>query len=86
VRGKIDEPDAVKLERAEIEAELARATPEERAEIEAELAQDPLAGEPEAGFSKARIAFGPFLVLATLELLVFGELIREELTGMLLGS
>ncbi|HEX2873238.1 MAG TPA: prepilin peptidase [Polyangiaceae bacterium] len=86
VRGRLDEPDAVKLERAEIEAELARATPEERAELEAELAQDPLAGEPEAGFGKARIAFGPFLVLATLELLVFGELIREELTGMLLGS
>lgn len=86
VRGQIDEPEAVKLERAEIEAELARATPEERAQLEAELAQDPLAGEPEAGFGKARIAFGPFLVLATLELLVFGELIREELTGMLLGS
>lgn len=86
VRGQIDEPEAVKLERAEIEAELARATPEERAEIEAELALDPLAGEPEAGFGKARVAFGPFLILAALELLVFGELIRAELTGFLLGS
>ena len=78
VRGKIEEPEAVKLERAEIEAELERATPEERAELERELALDPLAEEPEEGFGKARIAFGPFLVLATLELLVFGSVIREE--------
>jgi leader peptidase (prepilin peptidase) / N-methyltransferase len=86
VIGKIDEPEAVKLERAELEAELERATPEERALIEAELAGDPLAGAPEAGFGKARIAFGPFLVLAALELLVFGSFIREELMGALLGS
>lgn len=79
VRGKLEEPEAVKQERAEIERELAAATPEERAEIERELALDPLAGEPEEGFGKARIAFGPFLVLAALELLVFGEFIREEL-------
>ena len=62
---------------------MARASTEVR---EAELAQDPLAAEPEAGFGKARIAFGPFLVLSALELLVFGELIREELMGALLGS
>jgi len=86
VRGKIDEPEAVKQERAELEQELARATPEERAVIEAELALDPLAGEPEAGFGKARVAFGPFLVLAVLELLVFGGFIREELLGTLLGT
>jgi leader peptidase (prepilin peptidase)/N-methyltransferase len=86
VRGQIDEPEAVKQERAELEQELARATPEERAAIEAELALDPLAGEPESGFGKARIAFGPFLVLAVLELLVFGGFIREELVGTLLGT
>ena len=85
VKGKIDEPEAVKLERAELEAELLQATPEERAVIEAELLADPLAGEPEAGFGKARIAFGPFLVLAVLELLVFGGFIREELMGALFG-
>ena len=83
--GKIEEPEAVKLERAEIEAELAKATPEERAEIEAELAADPLADEPEPGLGKARLAFGPFLVLAALELLVFGDFIRQELIGALLG-
>jgi leader peptidase (prepilin peptidase)/N-methyltransferase len=86
VRGKIDEPEAVKQERAEIEQELLQATPEERAAIEAELALDPLAGEPEGGFGKARIAFGPFLVLAVLELLVFGGFIREELLGALFGA
>jgi leader peptidase (prepilin peptidase)/N-methyltransferase len=83
---KLEEPDAVKQERAELEAELAAASPEERAAIEAELAGDPLASEPEEGFGKARIAFGPFLVLATLELLVVGEWIREELAAILLGA
>jgi leader peptidase (prepilin peptidase)/N-methyltransferase len=86
VRGRIDEPEAVKLERAQLEAELLAATPEERALLEAELALDPLAGEPEAGFGKARIAFGPFLVLSALELLVFGAFIREELVGVLFGT
>lgn len=84
-QGRIDEPEAVKAERAELTAELANATPEDRAAIEAELASDPLAAEPEEGFGKARIAFGPFLVLAALELLVFGGFIREELMGALLG-
>jgi leader peptidase (prepilin peptidase)/N-methyltransferase len=77
-RGKIEEPEAVKQERAELEAELLRATPEERAELERELALDPLTEEPEEGFGKARIAFGPFLVLAALQLLVFGSYVREE--------
>lgn len=86
VRGKIDEPEAVQREREELREELERATPEERAELEAELAADPLADAPEPGFGKARIAFGPFLVLATLELLVFGDYIRQELMGALLGT
>jgi leader peptidase (prepilin peptidase)/N-methyltransferase len=86
VRGRIDEPDAVRLERAEIEKELAELGPEERAEVEKELADDPLAGEPEAGLGKARVAFGPFLVLATLELLLFEGFIREELIGWVLGG
>lgn len=86
VRGRIDEPEAVKQERAEIERALAEASPEERAEIEKELEGDPLADEPEEGFGKARIAFGPFLILAALELLVFGGFIREEIFGWVLGS
>ncbi len=86
VRGKLDEPEAVKREREELRAELERASPEERAEIEAELEGDPLADAPEPGFGKARIAFGPFLVLSALELLVFGDFIRQELMGALLGA
>jgi leader peptidase (prepilin peptidase) / N-methyltransferase len=84
-RGRIDEPEAVRSERAELERELALLTPEERAEVERELASDPLAGEPEAGFGKARVAFGPFLVLSALELLLFGAFIREELIGWVFG-
>lgn len=86
VRGRIEEPEAVRLERAELEQELAALGPEERAELERELAEDPLAGEPEAGFGKARVAFGPFLVLATLELLLFEGVIREDLIGWVLGG
>ncbi|HEY6079473.1 MAG TPA: prepilin peptidase [Polyangiaceae bacterium] len=82
-RGRIDEPEAVQRERAELAEELEQMTPEERAQVEAELAGDPLAREPEQGLGKARVAFGPFLVLATLELLVFGDFIRAELWGML---
>lgn len=85
-QGRIEEPEAVKQEREEIARELEQLPAEERALLEAELATDPLAGEPEQGFGKARIAFGPFLVLAALELLVFGDFIREELVGVLLGS
>jgi leader peptidase (prepilin peptidase) / N-methyltransferase len=86
VRGKLEEPEAVQRERAELLDELERATPEERAALEAEMAGDPLADEPEEGFGKARIAFGPFLVLAALELLVFGDYVRGELFGALLGT
>jgi len=86
VRGRIDEPEAVVRERAELERELQELPPEERAQIESELAGDPLAGEPEAGFGKARVAFGPFLVLATLELLLFGAFIREELLDWMMGT
>jgi leader peptidase (prepilin peptidase)/N-methyltransferase len=73
VRGKIEEPEAVVREREELRAELEKMSPEERAEAEKELAEDPLAEEAEEGVGGARIAFGPFLVLATLEYLLFGR-------------
>jgi leader peptidase (prepilin peptidase)/N-methyltransferase len=73
IAGKpIEEPEAVRREREELKAELEKLSPEERAEIEAELAEDPLADEPEEGWGKARIAFGPFLILATMECLLIG--------------
>ncbi|WP_235880348.1 prepilin peptidase [Polyangium aurulentum] len=80
VRGKIEDPEAVQREREEIRAELEKMSPEERAEVEKELAEDPLAQEAGEGFGQARIAFGPFLVLATLEFLLFG---REALGAYL---
>ena len=73
VRGKIEEPEAVRKEREEIKAELEKMSPEERAEAEKELAEDPLAEEAGEGLGQARMPFGPFLVLATLEFLFFGK-------------
>jgi leader peptidase (prepilin peptidase) / N-methyltransferase len=73
VRGKIEEPEAVREEREAIRAELDAMSPEERAEAEKELLEDPLAEEPGEGIGQARLAFGPFLVLATLECLLIGR-------------
>jgi leader peptidase (prepilin peptidase)/N-methyltransferase len=70
---KFDDPEAVKREREELQRELEKATPEERAEIEAELADDVLADEPDGSLARARLAFGPFLMLAMLELLLLGR-------------
>jgi len=80
-KGKIEEPEAVRREREENQAALEELEGEERAELERELAEDPLKDEPEEGFGKARIAFGPFLILAILEGLLFGT----EIQGALLG-
>jgi leader peptidase (prepilin peptidase) / N-methyltransferase len=81
VRGKIEEPEAVAREREEILAELETLSPEERAEAEKELAADPLMEEAGPGMGQARIAFGPFLILATLECLLIG---RQALIGYIL--
>ncbi len=72
-RGKIEEPEAVRREREEIQKELEAMSPEERAEAEKELAEDPLAEEAGEGVGQARIAFGPFLILATIECLLLGR-------------
>ena len=72
VRGRIEEPEAVRRERAQMLAELQALPPEERAQAEAEWRRDPLAAPPEARWGKARIAFGPFLALGTLETLLLG--------------
>jgi leader peptidase (prepilin peptidase)/N-methyltransferase len=73
LKGKIEEPEAVKREREEIQRELAAMSPEERAEAEKELAGDPLAAEAGDGIGQIRMAFGPFLALATIECLLFGR-------------
>jgi leader peptidase (prepilin peptidase)/N-methyltransferase len=81
VRGKIEEPEAVRLERERIRAELEAMSEEERAAAEAELQADPLAEEPGEGVGQARMAFGPFLALATLEFLLIGR----DVVGAYLG-
>jgi leader peptidase (prepilin peptidase)/N-methyltransferase len=72
-RGKLDDPEAVQREREEFQKELETMTPEERAEAEKEAAEDLLSEEPGEGLGKARLAFGPFLALATIESLFGGR-------------
>lgn len=66
----IEDPEAVKREREEILKELSEMSPEERAEAEKELLDDPIMNEAAPGVLMARMAFGPFLVLGTLEVLL----------------
>ena len=78
VKGRIEEPAAVQREKREMAATLAQLGPDERAQAETELARDPLYEPVASGLGGARIAFGPFLVLAMLEYLLVG---RELLGG-----
>lgn len=81
VRGRVEEPEAVKRERAEMLAELeAIEDPAEREEALAELQKDPIFEEAGEGL-RARIPFGPFLVLAILELTMFEPWIMDLLVG-----
>ena len=80
-RGKLEEPEAVKAERRALHEALETATGEEREALERELAEDPLAEEPEPGLAGARLAFGPFIVLAILELMLFGSYLHTEILG-----
>jgi leader peptidase (prepilin peptidase) / N-methyltransferase len=74
VAGKIEEPQAVKDDRAE----LKRAAEGGDAEAAQILAEDPLGEEPPAsGLGLARFPFGPFLALACLEMLFGQEWIVE---------
>jgi leader peptidase (prepilin peptidase)/N-methyltransferase len=80
-RGKLDEPEAVKEERRALHAALESAEGAEREALELEIAEDPLAAEPEPGLAGARLAFGPFIVLAIVELMLFGGFLRAEILG-----
>lgn len=81
-KGRLDEPEAVQREREELQAELASLPEAEREALQRELDADPLADAPEEGWGRARIAFGPFLILALLEVLLLG---RERLVQLLLS-
>jgi leader peptidase (prepilin peptidase)/N-methyltransferase len=86
VKGRIEEPEAVKQERQELRVHLETLEGEARAELEKELAEDPLANEPEDGIGKARLPFGPFLALATLEYLFVGQPLVDGYLAILGGG
>ncbi len=69
VRGKIDEPEAIQKDRAELE-QLAKDGDTDAAAL---LAEDPAFASNDEGVGKARIPFGPFLILAIYEFMFFGE-------------
>jgi leader peptidase (prepilin peptidase)/N-methyltransferase len=80
---KLEEPPAVVEERKALLDALERAEGIEREALERELADDPLAKEPEPGLAGARLAFGPFIILAILEFMFYGPFIRSEvLSGL----
>jgi leader peptidase (prepilin peptidase)/N-methyltransferase len=74
---KPEEPAAVVAERRALREALERAAGEEREALERELLDDPLAEEPGQGLGAARLAFGPFIVLAILEFMLYGPLLRD---------
>lgn len=77
VRGRITEPEAVARERAELLAEIEKIEdPSEREREMEEARKDPIFEEGGEGL-QARIPFGPFLVLAILELALFERHIVE---------
>jgi leader peptidase (prepilin peptidase)/N-methyltransferase len=75
VHGRIEEPEVVQQERAELHEALQTAEGEEREALLREIERDPVASEPDSSWRKARMPFGPFLVLAALEYQLFGEVI-----------
>lgn len=76
-QGKIEEPEAVQQERAELKRELEQMTEDARARVEAELEGDILLSEPEEGLAGARLPFGPLLILSILEFMFFQETIEQ---------
>lgn len=76
-RGRLEEPESVRAEREQAHALLGELEGAERDALAAEIAADPLLSSEQSGLGKARLAFGPFLALATLEYLFFGEYILD---------
>jgi leader peptidase (prepilin peptidase)/N-methyltransferase len=78
-QGKIEEPKAVQEERAQLKRELEELDEAGRIALQSEIAGDILAHEPDESFGKARLAFGPFLILAMLEFFFFEDSIRTHI-------
>jgi leader peptidase (prepilin peptidase) / N-methyltransferase len=87
LKGKIEEPAAVREEREEILARIAAIEDEAERELaRKEAERDPIFEAVPEGLTQARIAFGPFLALATIEFLLFGRLLVEEYLQWLVPS
>jgi leader peptidase (prepilin peptidase) / N-methyltransferase len=83
-RGRVEEPEAVRLERVERLAELEQAEGEDKERLAAEIAADPVLAEPPSQkLGQARLAFGPFLVIAILEYQLFQSTIVAFLVSEL---
>jgi leader peptidase (prepilin peptidase)/N-methyltransferase len=72
--GEIVEPAAVREDRAALQQAAAAGD----TEAEQALKDDPLGTEPESGLMSARLPFGPFLCLATIEWLLGGQWLRDH--------
>jgi leader peptidase (prepilin peptidase)/N-methyltransferase len=77
--GKLEEPEAVRADREELQ----KAAAEGDAEAAQILADDPLGEAPGEGLGQARLPFGPYLILSMLELLLFGERIERAYRGFI---
>lgn len=78
--GGLEEPEVVRKEREEMRAEIDKLPQEEREKALAEWREDDeLADEPGDGL-QAPIPFGPFIAIAGLELLLFGDSLKELFT------
>jgi leader peptidase (prepilin peptidase)/N-methyltransferase len=75
LRGKIEEPESVVRDREEIE----RAAAEGDEEAKKLIAEDPLAVPPGEGLLSARLPFGPFMCLATIEWMLMAQWLRDRL-------
>lgn len=80
VQGRIEEPEAVKRQREELLLAIQAAEGEEKLLLEQELEDDPLGQAPDEATGGARIAFGPFLALALIELLIFFDFVSVWLS------
>lgn len=70
---RLEEPAAVVAEREQFHEQLRTADPAEREELERLMELDPVLREPDGTSLGARVPFGPFLVLALIELTLFYE-------------
>jgi leader peptidase (prepilin peptidase)/N-methyltransferase len=77
-RGRIDEPEAVRADREELQR-AAEAGDEEARQL---LADDPLGTPPGEGILAARIPFGPFLCLAIIEWMLAGPWLKDRLLSI----